>query len=134
MRHSIPRKRTSDLGTIPKATISVSLICALGLLAACQTTTQQITEEPQRPTYRTQSERVVERLATCVATRGNAACQTQARAACTTIQGEAFNNPYSAGTTLANFTKGNAETRARFKLSTANTVMRELGYGQSFCG
>lgn len=110
--------------------IPIGFACVV--LAACQTAVP--TEPPVRPDYQTRSERAVERLAICVAESSTEACQQQAVAACTTIQNEAFNNPYSAGATLANFTRGDAQTRATFKLSTANTVLRRLGYGRSFCG
>lgn len=111
--------------------IPICLLCAV--LAACQTTTSP-TEPPVRPDYQTRSELAVEQLAICVAENGTDACQNQAVAACTTIQNEAFNNPFSAGTTLANFNRGDAATKRRFKLSTANSVMRRLGYGRDFCG
>ncbi|MFN3169148.1 MAG: hypothetical protein ACE37E_00470 [Hyphomicrobiales bacterium] len=110
--------------------IPIGLAC--GVLAACQTAAP--TEPPVRPDYQTRSERAVERLAICVAESSTDACQSQAVAACTTIQNEAFNNPYSSGVTLANFTRGDATTRTNFKLSTANTVLQRLGYGRNFCG
>lgn len=109
--------------------MSVFFMC--GLLAACQSTPS---EPPVRPNYQTQSERAVEGVAICVAEKGKDVCRSQAAAACKTIQREAFNNPYSAGSTLKNFSKGDAATKKRFKLATSNTVMRKLGFGKNFCG
>lgn len=112
-----------------------SLLLVGGFLAGCQTTTTTQPVEPPPPAnYQTTSEEVVEILGACVAANGPSKCGPEAMGACAIIKAEAFANPYSSGTTLRNFNNGNAETRARFKLATANTVLRELGFGRNYCG
>lgn len=105
-------------------------LAGMTTLSACVTANDGGQDSQPRPSFQTKSEEGASILAACVDDLGTERCKPLALELCKTIQEEAFSNPYSSGSTLRNFNNGDAETQARFKRSTANSVMKYIGYGE----
>lgn len=50
-------------------------------------------------------------------------------ATCDVIQREAFNNPFTRNGNMNNFNKADDATKKKWKVATANNIMRRIGYG-----